>query len=141
MAHDYSKGPLARGTRGAFIAHSGPVTDIVEHYSWTVPNSGADMRTIERIHVGHNGWNGVGYHYGIHEDGRVSYGRPEWDADEVIDLVAANEVLALLDVHSYDPEVPVTPDPDKLTVITGPEPLVALAHMGLVLMETQEDVI
>jgi hypothetical protein len=67
--------------------------------------------------------------------------RPEWDADEVIDLVAANEVIALLDVHSYDPEVPVTPDPDKLTVITGPEPLVALAHMGLVLMETQEDVI
>jgi hypothetical protein len=59
---------------------------------------------------------------------------------KVIDLVAANEVIPLLDVHSYDPEVPVIPDPDKLTVITGPEPLVALAHMGLVLMETEEGV-
>ena len=78
MTHDYSKGPLARGPRGAFPRHSGPVTDIVEHYSWTVPDSGADMRFIERIHVEQNGWNGVGYHYGIHEDGRISYGRPEW---------------------------------------------------------------
>ena len=30
--------------------------------------------------------------------------RPIWDTDEVIDLVAANEVIALLDVHLYDPE-------------------------------------
>ena len=57
--------------------------------------------------------------------------RPEWDAEEVIDLVAANEVLPLLDVHPYDPETLVTPDPEKMTVITGPEPLIALAHMGL----------
>ena len=66
--------------------------------------------------------------------------RPKWDAEEVIDLIAANEVLDLLrgNVHSYDPETPVTPDPDKLTVIMGPEPLVALAHMGLVLMETED---
>lgn len=77
MAHDYAKGPLERGPRGAFTRHSGDVTDIVEHYSWTVPGS-ADMQTIERIHVQQNGWNGVGYHYGVHEDGTISYGRPEW---------------------------------------------------------------
>lgn len=78
MKHDYSKGPLERGPRGAFTRHSGPVTDIVEHYSWTVPNGGADMQFIERVHVDQNGWNGIGYHYGVHEDGRISYGRPEW---------------------------------------------------------------
>ena len=66
--------------------------------------------------------------------------RPEWDSEEVIDLVAANEVLPLLDVHPYDPEVPVTPDPEKLTVITGPEPLVALAHMGLTLIPSEEEI-
>ena len=64
--------------------------------------------------------------------------RPEWDADEVIDLVAANEVLALLDVHPYDPETPVTPDHEKMTVVTGPEPLIALSYMGLVLVPEVE---
>ena len=64
--------------------------------------------------------------------------RPEWDADEAIDLVAANEVLALLDVHPYDPEVPVVPDPDKMTVVTWPEPVAALAHMGLQLVPEAE---
>ena len=66
--------------------------------------------------------------------------RPKWDTDEVIDLVVANEVIALLDVHPYDPEESVTPDPDKITVITGPAPLVALAYMGLVLMEVEEGI-
>ena len=68
--------------------------------------------------------------------------RPEWDADEAIDLVAANEVLDLLrgNVHSYDPEEPVVPDPDKLTVVMGPEPLVALAYMGLTLIPSEEEI-
>ena len=66
--------------------------------------------------------------------------RPEWDSDEVINLVAANETLTLLDVFPYDPETPVIPDPNKLTVITGPEPLVALKHMGLTLIETEDDI-
>ena len=78
MTHDYSQGPLKTGARGPFIPHSGPVTDIVEHYSWTAPGDGSDMKKIERIHVDQNGWNGVGYHYGVHEDGRISFGRPEW---------------------------------------------------------------
>ena len=65
--------------------------------------------------------------------------RPDWDVSEVINLFEADQIPELLDVHLYAPEVPVTPSPDKLTVITGPEPLVALEYIGLQLLHTDEE--
>lgn len=77
MAHDYSKGPLERGPRGAFTRHSGPVHTAVIHYPWTRPDQPTTMAMIAGWHAKRN-FNGPGYHILIRLDGSLEYGRPEW---------------------------------------------------------------
>ena len=77
MKHDYRKGPLERGPRGAFTRHSGPPHTACEHYTWTVQGDGTNMAQVADWHAKRN-FNGPGYHLMIHEDGSREYGRPLW---------------------------------------------------------------
>ena len=77
MRHDYKKGPLERGPRGAFTRHSGAPHTICEHYTWTVQGDGTDMARVADWHAKRN-FNGPGYHLMIREDGSREYGRPLW---------------------------------------------------------------
>jgi hypothetical protein len=57
--------------------------------------------------------------------------RPTWDTNNIISMAAANRAqAALVFWQQGDTDAPQA-SPDKLTVIRGPEGLVALAMMGL----------
>lgn len=50
---------------------------IIVHCSDSPPDRGDDAATIHRWHK-ERGWDGIGYHYVILEDGSVQSGRPEY---------------------------------------------------------------
>lgn len=53
-----------------------PITEIVAHWSASYTNQNWDALKIHEIHVNDNDWQGIGYHYVIHRDGRLQRGRP-----------------------------------------------------------------
>ena len=50
---------------------------IVIHCSASPQGRGDDAETIHKWHL-ENGWDGIGYHYVILEDGAIQNGRPEY---------------------------------------------------------------
>lgn len=75
MTHDYFKGHLTRGPKGAFTKHTRPIYAAVVHYTATWPGSPITPEDVDRWHRD-RGWNGFGYHVMIMLDGRIAYGRP-----------------------------------------------------------------
>jgi len=66
--------------------------------------------------------------------------RPEWDTDEVVDLVQASYAQSLIEVYTpSDPDsVKPTLDGNTIVVVRGPLPLEALSLMGLTTVPTEE---
>jgi hypothetical protein len=65
--------------------------------------------------------------------------RPEWDADEIIDMEAAERAQATLVYWTPDGETETTPaSPAALTAIGGVNGLDALAAMGLTITATDD---
>ena len=65
--------------------------------------------------------------------------RPEWDADEIIDMEAAERAQAALVYWTPDGETEATPaSPAALTAIGGVNGLDALAAMGLTITATDD---
>lgn len=65
--------------------------------------------------------------------------RPEWDADEVVDLVQASYAQSLIEVYTpSDPDsVKPTLDGNTIVVVRGPLPLSALSIMGITAIPTE----
>ena len=65
--------------------------------------------------------------------------RPEWDTEEVVDLVQASYAQSLIEVYTpSDPDsVKPTLDGNTIVVVRGPLPLSALSIMGITAIPTE----
>lgn len=48
---------------------------IVVHATSTLADQNAGFEFCHRVHVKENGWSGIGYHYGVEQDGNIWQGR------------------------------------------------------------------
>jgi len=63
--------------------------------------------------------------------------RPEWDADEIIDMVKASQAQALVALWMPEDD-PITATPDTITAIAGKSGSEAIAFMGLTQVKEEQ---
>jgi len=74
---NFAAGPRHTGPARPYTQHTGGITHVVWHYTWSSLDWDAARIDVEHTR---RGWNGIGYHYVVLPDGTLEFGRPDWAA-------------------------------------------------------------
>lgn len=109
-----------------------PRTHIMIHHSLTRDGQTVSWGAIRRYHVEHNGWDAIGYHYGVELVGdqyEVLLGRSELDAAAACPQQQMNSrALHICCVGNFDEAPPTTPMLETLVQLVI---LPAMAEYGI----------